>query len=204
MEYIEKEVTAKNYVKKNEPCLRCLSPENYPKIFELSKQLGVQIPDIFVIDSESLQAYAWPSIKITNGLIKFLSQEELFSAILHEIGHRMSEWGYRDYLLISMYFLSLLVFPVIWGISALIAVRVIFAAIICWIQRKSELRADLYAARILGDNKEWLVSAIKKTGDALKHTNPTIFDRLIYYALFWPFRTHPSVEERIKKITHES
>ena len=101
------------------------------------------------MNSKSPQAYAWPSIKITRGLMTVLSPRELFSALLHEIGHRKSEWRYEDYFLILLYFATLSYFLILGNISGLIAVRTLFAAIICRVQRKSEIIADLYAAEIL-------------------------------------------------------
>jgi len=61
------------------------------------------------------------------------------------------------------------------------------------------LRSDI--GKPYKENKRWLIDAIKKTDNALKQVKPTLFDKMIYYLLFWPFRTHPSVEERLKNIT---
>jgi Zn-dependent protease with chaperone function len=83
------------------------------ELFELSRKYGIELPKILITVSRAPQAYAWPSIKVTRGLLDILSDKELFATLLHEIGHKKIKWRYLDYILIPAYLLSLLYLTVL-------------------------------------------------------------------------------------------
>jgi len=54
--------------------------------------------------------------------------------------------------------------------------------------------ADNFAAKKIG--KKYLISALKK----FQIKDIPLPQKLIYFLIFYPFRTHPNTEERIKRL----
>jgi len=183
--------------------------ENFPEMFRLSERFGIRLPQIYISDSESPQAYAWPSIRITKGLIKILGPKEIFATILHEMGHRKTCWRYIDYIIIPGYLLlfcylagRLLFDFSLEGLILLLFLRIGVGFLICIIERNIELKVDSYVAGILKEKNGWLINAICRVDRSLSlnRAKPPLSDRVIYYLLFYPFKTHPSVGRRIRNI----
>lgn len=187
--------------------------ESFPEMFKLSEKFGVRFNQVYISDSESPQAYAWPSIRITKGLINILGRKEVFATLLHELGHRRVAWRFVDYIIIPGY---LLLFCYLIGklfldfsvevLLLFILFRFGFGYLLCRIERIIELKVDSYVAGILKEKKNWLVSAICKAGRSISFSRekPPLSDRVVYYLLFYPFKTHPSLEQRIKNIQRPS
>jgi|GEM_PF-3268244 Zn-dependent protease with chaperone function len=183
-----------------------LTSENCPEVYSLSVKYNLNLPKISILPSKTPQAYAWPSLGVTRGLINILNGKELFATILHEIGHRKTRWRFFDYFIIPLYFSGLFYLTVlilmeftVWNFLSLIIFRILLSPMICAVQRKIEFIADSYAADTLGADSEWLGQAIKKTHGLIKKDIP-IFDKLINYFAFWPFKTHPPVDERLESL----
>jgi Zn-dependent protease with chaperone function len=70
----------------------------------------------------------------------------------------------------------------------------IFAIPFCALNRLSEKFADEFAAKKIG--KRYIINVLKKS----QYNHTLIYNKLIYYLVFYPFNTHSSTEERIKNL----
>lgn len=76
-----------------QPLAREQAPELYDLIAKLSDRAEVPMPKLFIVPSESPNAFATgrdpnhATVAVTEGILKLLSQEELASVIAHELTH---------------------------------------------------------------------------------------------------------------------
>lgn len=71
-----------------------MQPGEYGHLLErvqaIAKSLNIYVPDVWVADSKSLQAEAFPSnnVAITTAMLNLLSEREQNAILGHELGHR--------------------------------------------------------------------------------------------------------------------
>jgi Zn-dependent protease with chaperone function len=90
--------------------LHKVQPGEYGNLQErvqaIAKSLNIPAPDVWVADSKSLQAVAFPSnnVAITTGVLKLLSEREQDAILGHELGHRKNgdKAGLAGYLQLSL------------------------------------------------------------------------------------------------------
>lgn len=76
-----------------QPLAREQAPELYDLIAKLSDRAEIPMPKLFIVPSESPNAFATgrdpnhATVAVTEGILKLLSQEELASVIAHELTH---------------------------------------------------------------------------------------------------------------------
>jgi heat shock protein HtpX len=74
--------------------LHKVQPGEYGDLLErvqtIAKSLNIAAPDVWVADSKSLQASAFPSnnVTITTGILNLLNEREQNAVLGHELGHR--------------------------------------------------------------------------------------------------------------------
>jgi heat shock protein HtpX len=74
-----------------------VTPEQLPRVYQvverLSQRMGIPMPKIFVIPTDSPNAFATgrnpqhASVAVTNGILNLLNDEELEGVLAHELGH---------------------------------------------------------------------------------------------------------------------
>jgi heat shock protein HtpX len=76
-----------------QPVTREQLPRVYEVVERLSAKIGIPVPKIFVIPSDSPNAFATgrnpkhASVAVTEGILKLLDDEELEGVLAHELGH---------------------------------------------------------------------------------------------------------------------
>jgi len=176
---------------KAKPATKKDAPELYEIVKEVSKKAGLPMPKVYIIPSQSPNAFATgrspkhAAVACTAGIIQLLSKEELEGVVAHEISHI----GNRDTLIqvvaatvagVISYLAFFARFAAIFGggrdrdsrgfeILALAILTPIIATIIqLAISRSREYLADESAARIL-NKSEGLASALAKLEAGVKH-----------------------------------
>jgi heat shock protein HtpX len=87
-----------------QPVTREQLPRVYQVVERLTQKVGIPMPKIYVIPSESPNAFATgrnpqhASVAVTEGILKLLSDEELEGVLAHELGHVQN----RDILISSI------------------------------------------------------------------------------------------------------
>lgn len=212
------------------PLLKKQAPEIYGLVSGLCKEMKIPMPKIFIIPSSQANAFATgrnpanSSIALTRGLIQILSEEELKAVIAHELGHVKQ----RDILIatIAAVLASSIVFVSrmgLWGrsdegrrmggLGIIIALLAPLAAMLIQlaVSRTREYEADKTSAFALGKSGP-LAKALSKIHESVKREpipkmNPAFSS--LYIAnpikkasskLADLFSTHPSLEERIKRL----
>lgn len=171
-----------------QPVTREQLPRAYDVVERLTTRAGLPMPKIFVIPSESPNAFATgrnpqhASVAVTHGILGLLSDEELEGVLAHELGHVRN----RDILTSSIAAtlagaITLLARMAFWfeafgaggggdgerrggGISALFMLLLApLAAILIqlWVSRTREYEADASGAHLTG-NPYALASALEK------------------------------------------
>ncbi len=177
-----------------------VSPAEEPRLCavveELSERAGMPKPHVYVIKSESPNAFATgrspnhAALAVTTGVMSLLSDEELRGVIGHELAHVQN----RDILLQTIVAavagaITYLAFMLRWRSMfggrgrdnngsgnpiALLAVAILapFAALLIqmWISRTREFAADEHGARLVGDPRA-LASALRKL-ELVSHSTP--------------------------------
>ncbi|RZN62291.1 M48 family metallopeptidase [Methanonatronarchaeum sp. AMET6-2] len=188
----------------------------FPRLKELFEYYKIKPPKLLISPNKALNArsifFLKSPIQLNKGLIQELKDEEIFAVILHEIGHSKTKALSITITTLSLIYAALLVTGlhlIIYNITqpTILIPSIVFIAItritlplaITKISQKIELKCDQYAAKKLGPNKSWLISAFKKI--QIKTDKPKDTGKAtIYYILFHPYTTHPTFKERIKTI----
>ncbi len=170
------------------PITRDDLPRVYDMVERLTQRIGMPMPKLFVIPSDSPNAFATgrnpkhASVAVTGGILKILSDEELEGVLAHELGHVAN----RDILISSVAAMlagtvTMLASIAHWGMIfggyggrddrdrggglgalAMIILAPIAALIIqLWVSRTREFAADATGAQFTG-NPYGLARALEK------------------------------------------
>lgn len=210
------------------------APELYARLETLSEQAGIPTPTLYVVPSESPNAFATgrdpkhAAIALTQGIIDLLPDDQLDSVIAHELTHVRN----RDTLtqavagtlsgsltyLGRILTLGALYFPMSRGgrrgnnpiaILFLLVIGPLAAGLLRMaISRTREYAADAGAAEITGKplSLAKALETLESMGQKVPiHGNPAfeplfIVNPLSKEGLMTLFMTHPSTEDRIKRL----
>jgi Zn-dependent protease with chaperone function len=150
-----------------------VSETQYPRVhrlyMEAARTLDVQPYPLYVQQSQVLNAFAFgmqkPFIVLNTLTVQELDDDELTFVLGHEIGHVMS--GHTLYLtmMVVLYQLSLVGFPVV-GLAA----RAVLTALMEW-QRKAELSCDRAGIVAVQDPEPAMRTMLKFAGGKSGETN---------------------------------
>ena len=171
-----------------QPVTRAELPRAYDVVERLTQRVGLPMPKIYVIPTESPNAFATgrnpshASVAVTHGILALLNDEELEGVLAHELGHVRN----RDILTSSIAAtlagaITILARMAFWfeafggmgggrrdreggGLSALIMLLLApLAAVLIqlWVSRTREFEADASGAHLTG-NPYALASALEK------------------------------------------
>jgi len=170
------------------------------KISEIIKEKYGKPVKIKIIDDKNINWAQKPALSstiyISKGFWDVLTLNEKLAVIFHEIGHEASRTKYLflfalliPFILIGVFFPSWsLHLSLIWLFGRGLAIT------ICPVSVTEEKFADDFAAEKVG--KKYLISALKKLGIKKK----PLLQTWIYKLFFFPFKTHPTLEQRIKRL----
>ncbi len=205
------------------------APELVGMVADLAQRAELPTPSVYVIPSPALNAFATgrnpkhAAVAVTDGLLQRLDPAELRGVIAHELSHVK----HRDILIGSIVAviagaLSLLQWVAIFGgygrgsqgggagaLLALVAALIAAPLIQFAISRSREFEADAGSARITGD-PSGLIAALRKLelgsqrvplGGSQATAHMFIVNPLHGGAAARLFRTHPSTEDRIERLS---
>ena len=202
-----------------------LAPTLHKIVVELSKRANLESqPFLFYIPSETVNAFtignqSKSAIGLTDGLLRNLNTREIAAVIAHEVSHVKNNdvWvmSVSDLMarltnslsLLGQVLLLLNIALSFWanitiswyGILILILSPTMSALIQLALSRIREYSADLNAIRLTGD-PDGLAEALQK----IENLQGSIFERIFLPGYKSPepsiLRTHPTTEERVKRI----
>jgi heat shock protein HtpX len=211
-----------------QPVTREELPRVYAVVERLTGRAGIPMPKIYVIPTESPNAFATgrnpnhASVAVTHGILALLTDDELEGVLAHELGHVRN----RDILTSSIAAtlagaITILARISFWfggdrrrggGLGALVMLLLApLAAMLIqlWVSRTREYEADASGAHLTG-NPYALASALEKISSASRQlplvASPNsahlfIIAPLLSGATFASlFSTHPPVKERIQRL----
>ena len=213
-----------------QPVTREQLPRAYEIVERLTQKIGLPMPKIYVIPTESPNAFATgrnpkhASVAVTHGILGLLNDEELEGVLAHELGHV----GNRDILISSVAAtiagaITLLArFGMFFGggsrdrrgggmggLLMLILAPIAAAMIQMAVSRSREYQADATGAHYTG-NPYALASALQKL-DAYSRRMPMqatpstahlfIIQPLLGVNFGNLFSTHPPIAKRIERLT---
>jgi heat shock protein HtpX len=177
-----------------QPVTREELPRAYEAVERLTQKIGLPMPKIYVIPTDSPNAFATgrnpshASVAVTRGILELLTDEELEGVLAHELGHGGGGLG-----------------ALIMLIVAPIAAMLIQLAV----SRSREYQADATGAHFTG-NPYALASALQKL-DAYSRRVPMqaslstahlfIIQPLLGMNFGSLFSTHPPISKRIERLT---
>jgi len=214
-----------------QPVTREELPRAYQIVERLTQKIGIPMPKIYVIPTESPNAFATgrnpdhASVAVTHGILGLLNDEELEGVLAHELGHVRN----RDILISSV--AATLAGAITWlrygamfggmgdrdnrrdgGLGALIMLIVapIAAALIqLAVSRSREYQADETGAHLTG-NPYALASALAKLDAYSKRVPMAASPSTAHLFIIQPllgknfgnlFSTHPPIAKRIERLT---
>jgi heat shock protein HtpX len=214
-----------------QPVTREELPRAYQIVELLTQKIGLPMPKIYVIPTESPNAFATgrnpdhASVAVTHGILGLLNDEELEGVLAHELGHVRN----RDILISSV--AATLAGAITWlrygamfggmggrddrrdgGLGALILLIVapIAAALIqLAVSRSREYQADETGAHFTG-NPYALASALAKLDAYSKRVPMVATPSTAHLFIIQPFlgmnfgnlfSTHPPIAKRIERLT---
>ena len=217
-----------------QPATREQLPRVYAIVERLSQKMGIPMPKIYVIPTDSPNAFATgrnpqhASVAATQGILDLLTDEELEGVLAHELGHVRN----RDILISSIAatlagaitFLARMGF---WfggnredregggmmGLLMLILAPIAATLIQLAVSRSREYQADETGAHLTG-NPYALASALAKL-DAYSKRVPMVASpstahlfivapKLLGVSFASLFSTHPPIADRIQRLTGQS
>lgn len=146
------------------------SGELRDRIFELARQAGVLLKQIYVLPEDRAQlsnafARSDDTVMISNSLIKNLSRREVDAIIAHEIGHLKEKHPHTSntVMLVVMIVTNVVVMTLQKVIDAQHSIPVMFSAtlaigslVIFFISRKNERKADAIGISLTGDPEAFI------------------------------------------------
>src|SRR5690349_1630521 len=213
-----------------QPVTREQLPRVYNVVERLTQKIGLPMPKIYVIPTESPNAFATgrnpkhASVAVTQGILGLLNDEELEGVLAHELGHVNN----RDILTSSIAAtmagaITVLARSAMWfglgggrddrdrggGILMLILAPLAAMLIQLWVSRTREYEADATGAGIT-HNPEALARALQKL-DAYSRRVPMVASpSTAHLFIIQPlmgmnfgslFSTHPPIAKRIERLT---
>jgi len=187
-----------------------ITKKDYPKFFKILesklRKSKIKTPNI-KLKKDDKHSHAKAPLKPVSNSIYFttrfwniLNLNEKIAVTLHETGHLNSKWRFAYY---TSFVGLFLIFAIIqFSISSRIIrflldisiFRFPFVALISYISKKDEFFADKFASEKI--NSKYLWSALNK----LKKEIPPPYLVIIYKLVMMPFKTHPTENERIKRL----
>lgn len=214
-----------------QPVTREQLPRAYSIVERLTQKIGIPMPRIYVIPTESPNAFATgrnpnhASVAVTQGILNLLNDEELEGVLAHELGHVRN----RDILISSIAatiagaITFMARFGMFFGVgdrderrgggmgSLLMLILAPIAAVLIQlaVSRSREYQADETGAHFTG-NPYALASALSKL-DAYSKRLPLqatpstahlfIIQPFLGMNLMSLFQTHPPIAKRIERLT---
>src|SRR5258707_1282463 len=213
------------------PVTREELPRAYQIVERLTQKIGLPMPKIYVIPTDSPNAFATgrnpkhASVAVTEGILNLLNDEELEGVLAHELGHVNN----RDILISSV--AATIAGAITWlrygayfggmgdrddrrggamgGLLMLILAPIAAMMIQLWVSRTREYEADATGAHFTG-NPYALASALTKL-DAYSRRVPMmgtpstahlfIIQPLLGMSFGNLFSTHPPIAKRIERLT---
>lgn len=212
------------------PVTREELPRAYEVVERLAAKANIPMPKIFVIPTESPNAFATgrnpnhASVAVTHGILQLLNDEELEGVLAHELGHVRN----RDILTSSIAAtlagaITILARMAFWfgmgggdrrereGGGIVMMLLAPFAAMLIqlWVSRTREYEADASGAHLTG-NPYALASALEKISAASRQVpliaSPSSAHLFIVQPLVGGdmlanlFSTHPPIKKRIERL----
>src|SRR3984893_1264675 len=214
-----------------QPVTREQLPRAYQVVERLTQKIGIPMPRIYVIPTESPNAFATgrnpdhASVAVTHGILGLLNDEELEGVLAHELGHVRN----RDILISSV--AATLAGAITWlrygamfggmggrddrrdggmGALVLLIVAPIAAALIqLAVSRSREYQADATGAHFTG-NPYALASALSKLDTYSRRLPLQATPSTAHLFIIQPFlgmnfgslfSTHPPIAKRIERLT---
>jgi len=207
---------------------RRILPREAPSLYEMSSVLarraGVPQPGLYYLPSGMINAFAVGSrdsaaIAVSDGLLRALSQREIFGVLAHEMSHvrhnDMRVMGLADLfsrltsllssfgqilLVINLPLLLFSEYTISWmTILLLVFAPTLSALIQLALSRTREYDADVGAAELLGDPRGLALAL-----DKMSRIQGRMFEQIFLPGRHLPepslLRTHPPTEERIKRL----
>jgi heat shock protein HtpX len=214
-----------------QPVTREELPRAYAAVERLTQKIGIPMPKIYVIPTESPNAFATgrnpqhASVAVTHGILGLLNDEELEGVLAHELGHVSN----RDILISSVAAtlagaISMLAhFGFFFGGSSrdrrggggllmLIVAPIAASLIQLAVSRSREYQADATGAHFTG-NPYALASALQKLDAYARRMPMQASPSTAHLFIIQPFlgvnagtfanlfSTHPSIAKRIERLT---
>ena len=209
------------------------APRLYGIVADLARRAQLPMPRVFVIPQMAPNAFATgrgpnhAAVAVTEGLLQSMDEEQIAAVLAHELGHVAR----RDTLTMAVAAsmaggVSLLADIARWsfifgggdrdrrdggvaGLFAVIVAPLVAMLLQLAISRSREYAADAYSARIMG-SPEPLIRALRSLEAGMQHIpahtpSPAVAPMYIISPndIFGIFRTHPSTEDRIRRLLAE-
>jgi heat shock protein HtpX len=212
-----------------QPATREQLPRVYAVVERLTGRAGIPMPKIYVIPTESPNAFATgrnpnhASVAVTHGILALLTDDELEGVLAHELGHVRN----RDILTSSIAAtlagaVTILARMAFWfgggrrrnggiiGMLVMLILAPLAATLIqLWVSRTREYEADASGAHLTG-NPYALASALEKISAVSKQVplldSPNSAHLFIVAPLLSGetfaslFSTHPPIQKRIERL----
>ena len=212
-----------------QPVTRAQLPRVYAVVERLTSKAGIPMPKIYVIPTESPNAFATgrnpnhASVAVTHGILALLTDDELEGVLAHELGHVRN----RDILTSSIAAtlagaITILARMAFWfgggrrrngGVIGMLVMMLLapLAAMLIqlWVSRTREYEADASGAHLTG-NPYALASALEKISAASKQVPLLASPNSAHLFIVAPllsgetfaslFSTHPPIQKRIERL----
>ena len=212
------------------PVSREQLPRVYNVVERLTQKIGIPLPKIFVIPTDSPNAFATgrnpnhASVAVTEGILRLLDDEELEGVLAHELGHVRN----RDILTSSIAAtlagaITMLARMGFWfgmgggdrdrdrggGLLMLLLAPLAAMLIQLWVSRTREYEADASGAHFTG-NPYALARALQKLDAYSKRIPMVASPSTAHLFIVQPmlgvnlgnlFSTHPPIYKRIERLT---
>jgi heat shock protein HtpX len=213
-----------------QPVSREQLPRVYAVVERLTQKVGLPMPRIYVIPTDSPNAFATgrnpkhASVAVTAGILQLLSDDELEGVLAHELGHVQN----RDILTSSIAAtlagaISMLARSAMWfglgggdrddrrggGLLMIILAPIAATLVQLWVSRTREYEADATGAHFTG-NPYALASALKKLDSYSQRVPLMATPSTAHLFIIKPvirdgwaslFSTHPPIAKRIERLT---